>query len=1079
MEQLNNMDELSDSAFKLRILEMTKSEQLDRDIVNDLERELEVRLLLDGDRKWKKWQHAVKYLKLVLEMKELESDVEESDDEELNESEDLEKSDKSYKLDKVVDSNRLNKSNDVDKSKTLDEPRNVEKSKTLEKSKNIGKKEELCLPLRDLLISKKIEPFDGNFEMWMNFKTAVEYWIISNASEKELVKIATIRSLLSKDALFVWNDVTVKGESLRRTWAKFTRAITDPNKLTIYIREKVIEIGQIRDKYQQRDLEDCLDEVRKIRQLVSIIGDACYTLSSELIFGISRKFWPEEKEKMRNNCRTLESLQKRIEKLYANALDLFENKEKTGKFGTTEENQKTNATAVTCYSGNQRSHLANEGQTPISSLDKEQTVCEEGDTRKMEDWTDVTLVHPEGSMWKTVFGTIDWKGSKIVDNMKEEMKKVFHRSLYMDDILVTANDEVSLIDAMKEAMECFKEAGFEMHKIYSNGQSFREAFGSVGLESKVLGARWNLDTDRWSIMWNVKADVKTKRDLLSLVGKCFDPMGLFESVKLPLRVAFSRSVELDWEESRIVNSRLLWKKEGKEKLEETLNRLKHRLKRNMFEWCEQEIPRIWNGEYAELAIVTEGFFMHYHEVIHPGTEITEMRIVANAFFGSNSLIKLLWKGKSLDLDVLSNLIRMRRGKYRTIEDLKREFWQWQIGIAEEHRKCLKLLWKERLKDQAGQLKTMQMKMLSFVCASSGIIYIPTIVTQMLEKISENMEETIGKVFRQWINIDDIFGTVNNRTSLLSATIEERNYLNEFGFEMFRIHPDNHSLEEVIGSVQETRVLNLNWKIDTDYWNIRRNVSSTDVKRKGDLLSLIKKCFEHMRLCEQEKFALKLKFSQYLGLNWKEELPEEIRAEVIEWRQIVVNLENIQTVRKTIVKRTDLEKTDWIEQYDESRIDLDELRSSPNCFSAETNREILIILKLDVNLKLEIRYLGRMDGKSAAYPRGCRRGNCTNLPILGSEVSNLDEQTEEIHPKPIGNVRKSDEDMEVENSMDQTGKLTMEAHGKSLYHGVEISLTCIMLELKVIRMNRTTRDVISECWKRRRIRGEALEPIGSF
>ena len=86
-----------------------------------------------------------------------------------------------------------------------------------------------------------------------------------------------------------------------------------------------------------------------------------------------------------------------------------------------------------------------------------------------------------------------------------------------------------------------------------------------------------------------------------------------------------------------------------------------------------------------------------------------------------SLNKLLWKGSVMGLDILPHLIRIRLFSYVILADLKKAFLQ--INIHPDHRKYLRLLWKE----EDGSIIKYEMTVLPF-----GVISSPAILTQVVD-----------------------------------------------------------------------------------------------------------------------------------------------------------------------------------------------------------------------------------------------------------------------------------------------------------------------------------------------------------
>ena len=138
---------------------------------------------------------------------------------------------------------------------------------------------------------------------------------------------------------------------------------------------------------------------------------------------------------------------------------------------------------------------------------------------------------------------------KIVDNLDNEHQMLLSDSIYMDDIIIGNDEEVKILSLVQVAKRAFEDAGFKFHKFKSSSPSLRKAYADVDESpTKVLGVIWDRKTDALSLSWPVMNSVSTKRDLLSLIGRFFDPMGWFEPVKGCFRVVFSKLADNDWED---------------------------------------------------------------------------------------------------------------------------------------------------------------------------------------------------------------------------------------------------------------------------------------------------------------------------------------------------------------------------------------------------------------------------------------------------------------------------------------------------------------------------------------------------
>ena len=132
-------------------------------------------------------------------------------------------------------------------------------------------------------------------------------------------------------------------------------------------------------------------------------------------------------------------------------------------------------------------------------------------------------------------------------------------SFYVDDLTTGADSEEEAYSVYVEAKEILKEGGFNLRKFHTNSTTLQqkidaienpesdqspdpsmgESYADVTLgstqstgpqETKILGVRWNPQTDRLilsvsDIAQEARSVQPTKRNVVSVVGKFYDPLG--------------------------------------------------------------------------------------------------------------------------------------------------------------------------------------------------------------------------------------------------------------------------------------------------------------------------------------------------------------------------------------------------------------------------------------------------------------------------------------------------------------------------------------------------------------------------
>ena len=118
----------------------------------------------------------------------------------------------------------------------------------------------------------------------------------------------------------------------------------------------------------------------------------------------------------------------------------------------------------------------------------------------------------------------------------EKTKQNFVASIYVDDSVWSESSLKNLYERKDLYTKMFREAGMNFRDWTSNHPEARKIFGDAEnkippTEEKVLGMRWNVETDTININPDKVKDLlgkklKTKRHLWKLVPSIYDPMGL-------------------------------------------------------------------------------------------------------------------------------------------------------------------------------------------------------------------------------------------------------------------------------------------------------------------------------------------------------------------------------------------------------------------------------------------------------------------------------------------------------------------------------------------------------------------------
>ncbi|KAF7635993.1 Integrase catalytic domain-containing protein [Meloidogyne graminicola] len=119
-------------------------------------------------------------------------------------------------------------------------------------------------------------------------------------------------------------------------------------------------------------------------------------------------------------------------------------------------------------------------------------------------------------------------------------------SLYVDNLHLGAEEWPELLEKCQKAKEIFQHAKMNLREFSSNSAEMMEAipekdrFGAK--EPKVLGMRWNIDTDRlyFQLPTEFNQKITSRRAVLSSLAGIYDPLGLLSPSVLPAKLFFQR-----------------------------------------------------------------------------------------------------------------------------------------------------------------------------------------------------------------------------------------------------------------------------------------------------------------------------------------------------------------------------------------------------------------------------------------------------------------------------------------------------------------------------------------------------------
>ncbi|KAJ0177932.1 hypothetical protein K1T71_006805 [Dendrolimus kikuchii] len=155
---------------------------------------------------------------------------------------------------------------------------------------------------------------------------------------------------------------------------------------------------------------------------------------------------------------------------------------------------------------------------------------------------------------------------ELADKYKEEFPLaafIIENSMYVDDALVSQKTSELLTEAKRQLCSLLNRGGFQLHKWFSNCPQLlkeipksQQHLDNIDLEKdnyiKTLGVKYDTVTDSFLIsspQSNANMPL-TKRDILSFIGKFYDPLGLAGPIIVLAKVIMQRlwKAQVGWDE---------------------------------------------------------------------------------------------------------------------------------------------------------------------------------------------------------------------------------------------------------------------------------------------------------------------------------------------------------------------------------------------------------------------------------------------------------------------------------------------------------------------------------------------------
>lgn len=158
-----------------------------------------------------------------------------------------------------------------------------------------------------------------------------------------------------------------------------------------------------------------------------------------------------------------------------------------------------------------------------------------------------------------------------------EAATVIRRNFYVDDCLLSVEDDDKAIRLVKSLVEGCAQGGFRLTKFISNSKqvlaSIPESEASITVQDldlqkdctlqRALGIQWKLEDDKFGFTVNTPNKPMTRRGLLSIISSLYDPLGFLAPCILPAKKLLQELCtddELGWDDEISEEQKERWKK---------------------------------------------------------------------------------------------------------------------------------------------------------------------------------------------------------------------------------------------------------------------------------------------------------------------------------------------------------------------------------------------------------------------------------------------------------------------------------------------------------------------------------------
>lgn len=327
----------------------------------------------------------------------------------------------------------------------------------------------------------------------------------------------------------------------------------------------------------------------------------------------------------------------------------------------------------------------------------------------------------------------------------------------------------------------------------------------------------------------------------------------------------------------------------------------------------QEYITLGHMHQVQNSQTSQAFYLPHHAIIRPSSLSTKLRVVFDASardVNGISLNSTLHVGPTIQQDLISILLRWRKHKIAIISDVEKMYRQ--IDVNPNHQSYQRILWR----DSNNQVIEYELSTVTYGTACAPFVAIRTL-HQLASDEKLNFPNASERVIKD-MYVDDF---ISGCDTIEDAQILQDDVVQLFQRGGFNIRKWASNSQRVLDNIPEPnrenvtslnicresvlKTLGLYWHTKEDEFHVVVKLDKNPEKSSmRTLLSDVSKLFDPLGMLAPVIVTAKILFQSLWrkGLDWDDQLPEDITSEWLTLRTKLFELETIKIPRHVGVSK---------------------------------------------------------------------------------------------------------------------------------------------------------------------------------